>query len=108
MLMPSSPQNLERRGFSHLQEIFACVRMPMLEVFTKTDTAVQKELTYEERQQMKEHIILKEGAVIPKKVLLCDDVYTTGATIRGALRALQGIPCQKQIYTLSAVEKTLP
>lgn len=108
LLMPSSPQNLERRGFSHLQEIFSCVRMPMLEVFAKTDTAVQKELTYEERQQMKEHIILKEGAVVPKKVLLCDDVLTTGATIRGALKALQGIPCRKQIYILSAVEKTLP
>ena len=51
---------------------------------------------------MKELIRLKEGIVLPQKVLLCDDTVTTGATLLGALSVLPQNVGKVRIYTVSA------
>ena len=48
----------------------------------------QSEKTRQERLQLKQPFKIREGLVIPRKVLLVDDVYTTGATLHLAAKAL--------------------
>ena len=101
-LLPSSAEKQEQRGFSHLAEMFACLKMPVIEPFVKISSRNQKKLGREERLQMKELIRLKEGIVLPQKVLLCDDTVTTGATLLGALSVLPQNVRKVRIYTVSA------
>lgn len=101
-LMPSSQEKQERRGFSHLQEIFANAGLEILEPFVKTEDIVQKKRSYAERQQMKAKIRLKEGVLLPDRILLCDDVITTGATIKGALCCIEKEKYLVRIYTVAA------
>ena len=88
LLLPSSREKEAERGFSHLRGMFEVLGLPMLEPFEKTDAASQKLRTRSERRSVEHHIRLKNGVQLPRKVVLCDDVITTGATMRGALSAL--------------------
>jgi len=101
-LMPSSQEKQERRGFSHLQEIFASTGLKILDPFVKTEDIVQKKRSYTERQQMKAKIRLKEGISLPDRILLCDDVITTGATLKGALCCIEKEKYLVRIYTIAA------
>ena len=101
-LMPSSQEKKEERGFDHLRQIFSCTGLSLMEPFEKKTSFVQKELGYQERQQMQTTISLKKGIVLPEKIVLCDDVITTGATLKGALACIDQ-KCHKiQIYVIGA------
>ena len=101
-LMPSSPEKYRERGFHHLSAMFESLGLPMTEPFVKISEQSQKKLGRRERLEMKSLIALKEGAVLPEKVLLCDDTVTTGATLAGALSALPENVRKVRIYTVSA------
>jgi competence protein ComFC len=88
VLMPSRPEHIAARGFSHLWLTFAQLHLPMLEPFAKVQNGVQKGRSRRERLKMRQGILLKEGISLPHKLLLVDDVCTTGATLEGALRVL--------------------
>ena len=101
-MMPSSATKLEMRGFSHLKEIFLSTQLPVMEPFIKNNETAQKKASFAGRQQMSEAVSLKEGIVLPEKIVLCDDVITTGATLKGALHCLDQSRVQVQIYTIAA------
>lgn len=102
VMMPSTQQKIQARGFSHLKEMFACTKMEIIEPFEKTADTVQKGKSRRQRLEMMSEIRLKEGIVLPEKIVLCDDTVTTGSTLRGALHALKGYSGKIQIYTVSA------
>lgn len=104
-LLPSTKQRIVERGFSHLKLMFQSVGLPMLEPFEKKDELSQKNQNYYQRQNMTDSIVLKEGIELPKKILLCDDVITTGATIKGALKALQGQKCKVEILVVACAHQ---
>ena len=101
-LLPSSEEKSAARGFSHLRLMFACLKMPMIEPFRKVTSQDQKHLNREERLAMQDAIILKDGVQLPEKILLCDDIITTGATMLGALAALGKKAKKVRIYAVSA------
>lgn len=88
LLLPSAPQDVEYRGFSHLRGIFEWLKLPVMEPFEKISGRSQKNLGKEERAAMRTDIRLKNGVRIPRRVVLADDVITTGSTMKGALSVL--------------------
>lgn len=87
-LLPSSQLHRERRGFDHLEEMWDGMGVKTISPFMNLEDGSQKGKGYTERQKMSRNIIMKENVKLPKKIVLFDDVITTGATMRGALQAL--------------------
>lgn len=100
-LLPSSKQREKERGFSHLEKMFSCLKLQTLSPFAKREDQSQKHKSALERKQMETAIILKEGILLPKKIVLCDDTITTGATIRGALKWIDTKKHNIRIFSVS-------
>ncbi len=100
--MPSSMEKQKLRGFSHLEKMFACLDMEMMDVFVRIGASSQKAQTARQRREIQHEIILKEGVRLPDHILLADDTITTGSTLRGALHALHGYHGKVRIYAVSA------
>ena len=79
---PSSHIDDEKRGFNHVKEIFKSLNLPILDVLRKTKREKQSDKNRKDRLKVKKII---EGfdleKLYGKKVLIVDDIYTTGATI---------------------------
>ncbi|MBR2067912.1 MAG: hypothetical protein IJ875_06615, partial [Solobacterium sp.] len=58
---PSSIQKIEKRGFSHLEEIFSELNMPYIDAFEKIDELSQKEKMGKERKDIVGKIVMKKG-----------------------------------------------
>lgn len=100
--MPSSLEKINSRGFSHLQEMFSCLNMEILDPFFKNTNVSQKENPGYLRKNMSHEIQLKHGVVLPKKLLLVDDTITSGATLKGAIACLSTQQHKIRIYCVSA------
>ncbi len=105
--MPSSIEKMNSRGFSHLQEMFSCLNMKMLDPFVKNTNVSQKENPGYLRKNMSHEIQLKNGVVLPKKILLVDDTITSGATLKGAIACIERKQHQIRIYCVSANQSWL-
>lgn len=90
VLVPSSPSHLKKRGFDHLALIFNSLHLPRLDVLEKGEGKEQKHLGAEERKKAATLFKLKNGeSVRGKKILLCDDVLTSGTSLRACLTLLE-------------------
>lgn len=66
-----------------------------------TKTVAQKELSMEERRRNLEHAFAVTGISFPwKRILLVDDIYTTGSTMDSAAKVLKSYGIE-EIYCLS-------
>lgn len=101
LLMPSTKEKLEQRGFSHLKYMFSGLKLPMLEPFITEQN--QKGKSLKERKEITKSITLKENIKLPYKIALVDDVYTTGSTIKGALNCIDTKKHKIKIYTIARV-----
>lgn len=88
--MPSSVEKVHERGFKHVNLIFKGLKLNMLDCLEKNSNQKQVYSTKSQRTQMISSIKLKPNMDIPKKILLVDDVCTTGSTLKGALEAMEG------------------
>ncbi len=100
--MPSSLEKIDRRGFSHLQEMFSCLHMKILDPFIKNTNVSQKENPGYLREKMSHEILLKPGVILPEKLLLVDDTITSGATLKGAISCIERKKHKIKIYCVSA------
>ena len=87
---PSYKQDNEIRGFNHVLEVFKQLDLEMLEVVEKTAHFKQAEHGAKKRKQIRKHLRLTTTKDMSKnKLLIVDDIYTTGSTIRTMINLLE-------------------
>ena len=91
--VPTTKRRLRERGFNQAQVLCALVAgdwgMPMEEALVREDDrAAQSSLGGQSRRENLEGCMRALPSVAGRRVLLVDDVYTTGATAGEAARAL--------------------
>jgi predicted amidophosphoribosyltransferase len=88
--VPSYIEDDNKRGFNHVVEAFKNLGLDVLPIIEKTAHHKQADKTAEERKQINKYLRLKIKTDLSKtKVLLVDDIYTTGATVRSVINLIE-------------------
>lgn len=85
--IPVSQKRLEERGFNQVQGLLEASRIPYQPILRKQHSKRQSELGREARLRQVNPFYIEETN-IPGQILLVDDIYTTGATLVAAKKAL--------------------
>ena len=105
--IPSYKNDDELRGFNHVMEIFKRMGLTILDILEKTEKHKQAISTVDERHKVYKYLAIKEPIDLSKKnVLIVDDVYTTGSTMKSAINLVEKLN-PKSIKVL-VVAKTKP
>lgn len=91
---PSHPDHIATRGFHHLDEILMPLGLPLLHMFYKNKGYRQAEQDYQGRQGIHDVIQRHTDMPFPRKLVLFDDVMTTGETISSMTRL---VPIHKKM-----------
>lgn len=91
VLMPSSKEKLVERGFHPVREMLKECKLPIIEPFYKSENRKQSLQSYQNRASISQVIKRNSNVILPKgRILLIDDVCTTGSTLECAYKLLQG------------------
>jgi predicted amidophosphoribosyltransferase len=93
--IPADSSALRRRGFDHMELIARALveqtGLPAMPLLIKRERSDQRQLNRAERKDNMATVFSVNGftpASAPRHILLIDDVFTTGATLDAATRAL--------------------
>lgn len=85
--IPMHPEKLKLRTFPQVERLLDAAGIPYQQFLEKSEE-VQGTKTRAERLAA-ETLFLWNGEKVPEKVLIVDDLYTTGTTMRHAAKVLQ-------------------
>ena len=94
VFVPMSEWEEKKRGFNHAEllarEVADRLRLPLLPALVKTkDTSSQKKLSLKERaENLNDAFACIYSEIKDRKILLIDDVFTTGATVNACTNVL--------------------
>lgn len=89
--IPLSQERLNDRGFNQAKMLADFLTDNVMEVFTRIHSEKQSKKTRFERITAKNPFFLNE--IVEKAVILVDDIYTTGTTLRHAATLLREAGC---------------
>lgn len=88
--LPSSQASLTKREFEPVSYVLTAAKIPFQQFLQHHgNEKKQSEKTRAQRLQLQQPFNVRGDIVLPHKLLLFDDVYTTGRTIRLAVECLQ-------------------
>lgn len=88
--IPLSSSSLENRGFNQVQAFLDEAKLSYYDLLGKEDGSVkQSSKTRQERLKTQQNFYLRKHKELPDKVMLVDDIYTTGMTIQLASQLLR-------------------
>lgn len=87
--VPMHEQNMKKRTFSHLDEMLRAAGLPFEQFLTKTTTETQIGKTREQRMSSERLFeVIANEKIRNKSIIIVDDIYTTGTTIKHSKQAL--------------------
>lgn len=86
---PSSSKSDKERGFNHVEEMFKNINLKINKCIHKTKQIKQADLTTKEREKISSYLTIDNVDLRRKKILLVDDVYTTGSTIKAMIKLVK-------------------
>ena len=102
VFIPLSKERLQQRGFNQVEGLIEGTGVSYHDIMDKKEVKASSSMKRSDRLRAEFPFVIKEGVEIPDKILLFDDVYTTGATINRMKKMLIEAGCQK-IKTFSLV-----
>ncbi len=88
--VPSYKKDDELRGFNHVLEAFKQMGLDILPIVEKTEHFKQAEKSAKERQSINKYLQLNSTKQLTKdRVLIVDDIYTTGATMKAVINLVE-------------------
>ena len=89
-VIPLSEERLKERGFNQAQAFTDLLGLETVEVLTRLHTEKQSKKSREERISLPQVFqVTKTDVIQNKSVLIVDDIYTTGSTLRHAAKILK-------------------
>lgn len=94
---PSSEKRNQNRGFIHLEEMLKAYRLPYCLALDKTSDEENKERSVSQRNAVSSLIRANSKASLlsGKKIVVFDDVFTTGNTFRYSCQAIEKVHPKK-------------
>lgn len=104
---PSSVEHDEKRGFNQIGEILRYYSLPVIDVLRKPFLHKQSDMSVRERVKVKDYLrLVHPEKVEGQKVVLVDDVYTTGATCAACVELLKKAKAKSiRVLVLARVQK---
>ena len=96
--VPLSEERLEERGFNQVKGLLEGI--PYKNIFEKREIEKQSSRTREERLSQDNSFSLKKGIELPSKIIIIDDIYTTGSTLYQMVKLLEDLDV-KEVLTFS-------
>jgi predicted amidophosphoribosyltransferase len=87
--IPSTNSSNKARGFNHVEVIFSLLGLPILNLFEKVGNYKQANIKFEDRNQISNNIKLISNVEIPSKIVVIDDIITSGSSLRSLLYELK-------------------
>lgn len=104
--VPSYKQDDEIREFNHVEEMFKILNLPIRKMIAKTKKVKQATSTSHKRKLIGKSLVLTDESDLSKyNILLVDDVYTTGSTVKACIKLLEKLhPKKIEVLVMSKTE----